>query len=161
MMQSFIDFASSFDNFLEFPINNDEQYLNTSNHIYDDVSFHYVSILSDMATQNLVIVILLAIIDIFFVLPSNLLTFIVIVRNKELMTPSNIVLSINGIIQCIGTAIYLVFRILWVYVLFFVPMVNNYKESVYTVLWWIYALMMRTGNNRLVNMQAKDPPTAG
>ena len=99
MMQPFIDFASSFDNFLEFPINNDEQYLNISNHIYDDVSFNYVSILSDMATQNLVIVALLAIIDIFFVLPSNLLTFIVIVRNKELMTPSNIVLSINGIIQ--------------------------------------------------------------
>ena len=146
-MQPVIDFGFGFDNALKFKIGDVGESLNSSNLFYDAVSFKYVSILSEVMTQNFVIITLFSIVDMLVVLPSNLLTVIVIVRNKELWTPSNIVLSINGIIQFIGTAIYLIVRSIWVYVMFLVPM-NS--KSVYMVLWWTYALMMRTGNNRLV-----------
>ena len=150
MMQSVIHFSPPMDNALKLKIGDVGESLNSSNLFYDNVSFNYVSILSGMVTQNFVIISLLAIFDMLLILPSNLLTVIVIVRNKELWTPSNIVLSINGTIQCIGTAVYLVVRFLWVYVMFLAPMNSNYKESVYMALWWTYPLMMRTGNNRLV-----------
>jgi hypothetical protein len=146
-MQSFMDFGSSFDNAFKFKINDNGDLLNSSSVFYDDVSFNYVSILSELMTKNFIIMIFRAIVDMFLVLPSNLLTVIVIIRNKELWTPSNIVLSINGISQSIGTAIYLVVRSLYIYVIFFVP---TYKESVFKVVWLTYTLMMRTGNNRLV-----------
>ena len=149
-MQSVIHFSPPMDNALKLKIGDVGESLNSSNLFYDNVSFNYVSILSGMVTQNFVIISLLAIFDMLLILPSNLLTVIVIVRNKELWTPSNIVLSINGTIQCIGTAVYLVVRFLWVYVMFLAPMNSNYKESVYMALWWTYTLMMRTGNNRLV-----------
>lgn len=145
-MHSIIDFASILDNVWV-----EGKSFNISHLLYDDVSFHYVSILSEIMTKHFVIITLLAIVNVLLVLPSNLLTVIVIIRNKELWTPSNIVLSINGIVQCIGTAIYFVSRSLWVHSLFLLPMHNNYKESVYMVGWWTYSLMMRTGNNRLVS----------
>ena len=145
-MSSIINFTSTLDK-----VSMDGKSLNLSNLFYDDVSFHYVSILSEIMTKHFVIIALLAILNIILVLPSNVLTIIVIIRNKELWTPSNIVLCINGIVQCIGTTIYIVFRSLWVHSLFLLPMYNNYKESIYVVTWWTCSIMMRTGNNRLVS----------
>ena len=139
-MHSIIDFSSTLDN--------DGKSSNISHLFNDNVAFHYVSILSQIMTKHFVIITLLAIFNIILVLPSNFLAVVVIIRNKELWTPSNIVLSINAIVQCIGTAIYFVTRSSWIHSFFLLPMHNDYKESVYLVGWWTYTVMMRTGNNR-------------
>ena len=91
---------------------------------------------------------ILAAINIIVVIPSNLLTLIVIITNKDLWTTSNVVLLINGFIQAFGSSIYLIMRILWFHSLFFVSSNNDYKETTYLVYWWTYSIMMRTGNNR-------------
>ena len=123
---------------------------NVSNFSERDMSFYYVSLMSDVTTQNFVIVALLTVISVVFVLPANLSTVIVIISNKELWTPSNIILCINGVTQSIGTLIYLVVRVLWTHALLLLPAHNTYKESVYLLVWGTYAVMVRTGNNRLV-----------
>ena len=91
---------------------------------------------------------ILAAINIIVVIPSNLLTLIVIITNKDLWTTSNVVLLINGFIQAFGSSIYPIIRILWFHSLFFVSSNNDYKETAYLVAWWTYTIMMRTGNNR-------------
>ena len=91
---------------------------------------------------------ILAAINIIVVIPSNLLTLIVIITNKDLWTTSNVVLLINGFIQAFGSGVYLIMRILWFYSLFFVSSNDDYKETIYLVYWWTYSIMMRTGNNR-------------
>ena len=91
---------------------------------------------------------LLSAMNIIVVLPSNLLTFIVIIKNKDLWTTSNVVLSINSLVQAAGSVIYLFARSLSLHGLFFVESDINYKETLYQVCWWTYAIMVRTGNNR-------------
>ena len=91
---------------------------------------------------------LLSAMNIIVVLPSNLLTFIVIMANKDLWTASNVVLSINSLIQAVGSVIYLFARSLSLHALFFVVSDTDYKETLYQVCWWTYAIMMRVGNNR-------------
>ena len=91
---------------------------------------------------------ILAAINITVVIPSNLLTLIVIITNKDLWTTSNVVLLINGFIQAFGSSIYLIIRILWFHSLFFVSSDDDYKETIYLVYWWTFSIMMRTGNNR-------------
>ena len=94
---------------------------------------------------------LLSAMNIIVVLPSNLLTFIVIVVNKDLWTASNVVLSINSLVQAVGSVIYLFARSLSLHALFFVVSDTDYKETLYQVCWWTYAIMVRVGNNRRVN----------
>ena len=91
---------------------------------------------------------LLSAMNIIVVLPSNLLTFIVIIVNKDLWTASNVVLSINSLVQAVGSVIYLFARSLSLHALFFVVSDTDYKETLYQVCWWTYAIMVRAGNNR-------------
>ena len=91
---------------------------------------------------------LLSAMNIIVVLPSNLLTFIIIMMNKDLWTTSNVVLSINSLVQAAGSVIYLFSWSLSLHALFFVVSDIDYKETLYQVCWWTYAIMMRTGNNR-------------
>ena len=91
---------------------------------------------------------LLSAMNIIVVLPSNLLTFIVIIVNKNLWTASNVVLSINSLVQAVGSVIYLFARSLSLHALFFVVSDTDYKETLYQVCWWTYAIMVRAGNNR-------------
>ena len=91
---------------------------------------------------------LLSAMNIIVVLPSNLLTFIVIFVNKDLWTASNVVLSINSLVQAVGSVIYLFARSLSLHALFFVVSDTDYKETLYQVCWWTYAIMVRAGNNR-------------
>ena len=91
---------------------------------------------------------LLSAMNIIVVLPSNLLTFIVIMANKDLWTASNVVLSINSLVQAVGSVIYLFARSLSLHALFFVVSDTGYKETLYQVCWWTYAIMVRAGNNR-------------
>ena len=113
------------------------------------------------ATQNTVVLMLLEIVNTHFtfanllsamnitvVLPSNLLTFVVIIMNKDLWTASNVVLSINSLVQAAGSVIYLFARSLSLHAIFFVVSDIDYKESLYQICWWTYGIMMRTGNNR-------------
>lgn len=113
------------------------------------------------ATENTVVLMLLEIVSTHFtfanllsamniivVLPSNLLTFIVIMMNKDLWTTSNVVLSINSLVQAAGSVIYLFARSLSLHALFFVVSDIDYKETLYQVCWWTYAIMVRAGNNR-------------
>ena len=149
-MESFTDFYSIFEHHLESEILEDESLLNKSSLFQGDMSFYYVLLMSEMTTKHFIILSIITITSVLFVVPSNLWMVIVIIRNKTLWTPSNIVLTINGIIQCIGASICLVLRPLLVHGLFLLPMQNSYKESIYLAAWWTYVLMMRTGNNRLV-----------
>ena len=91
---------------------------------------------------------LLSAMNIIVVLPSNLLTFIVIIMNKDLWTTSNVVLSINSLVQAAGSVIRPFAWSLSLHALFFVVSDIDYKETLYQVCWWTYAIMMRTGNNR-------------
>ena len=104
--------------------------------------------LSGIMPLHFVFFTLLAGIDILLVMPANLITVLVIIRKKDLWTPSNIVLSINGIIQGIGSVIYAILRSVWFHDFFLLPMNNDYKETVYCVFWWTGSIMMRAGNNR-------------
>ena len=154
-MMPFMDFQLEFLNHLDLEESlhlqwNVDQLKNDSRLSDKNMTFQYVSILYDIMTQNLFPIILIATFNILLILPTNILTVIVIFRNKELWTPSNIVLSINGIIQAIGSTTYLISRSLWLPSLFLLPMHNQYKESLYLMGWWTATIMLRTGNNRLV-----------
>ena len=107
-----------------------------------------INILLEITYIHFSVATILAAINIIVVIPSNLLTLIVIITNKDLWTTSNVVLLINGFIQAFGSSIYLIIRILWFHSLFFVSSNNDYKETAYLVAWWTYTIMMRTGNNR-------------
>ena len=107
-----------------------------------------INILLELIYIHFSVATILAAINIIVVIPSNLLTLIVIITNKDLWTTSNVVLLINGFIQAFGSSIYLIMRILWFHSLFFVSSNNDYKETAYLVPWWTYTIMMRTGNNR-------------
>ena len=113
----------------------------------DSLSLEYISAVSQIIIPSFVGITLLTTFT-FLSIPANLLTVLVIVRNKDLWTASNTVLSINGVIQALGGVIYLISRSLWLYSFLFLPMNKNYKETVYQIGWWTYSLMMRTGNNR-------------
>ena len=107
-----------------------------------------INILLEIIYIHFSVATILAAINIIVVIPSNLLTLIVILTNKDLWTTSNVVLLINGFIQAFGSSVYLIMRILWFHSLFFVSSNNDYKETTYLVYWWTYSIMMRTGNNR-------------
>ena len=107
-----------------------------------------INILLEIMYTHFSVATILAAMNIVVVLPSNLLTLVVIITNKDLWTTSNVVLLINGFIQALGSGMYLITRILWFHSLFFVSSNNDYKETAYLVPWWTYTIMMRTGNNR-------------
>ena len=107
-----------------------------------------INILLEIMYTHFSVATILAAMNIVLVLPSNLLTLIVIITNKDLWTNSNVVLMVNGFVQALGSGIYLITRILWFHSLFFVSSNNDYKENAYLVAWWTYTIMMRTGNNR-------------
>ena len=121
--------------------------LSTLQTFNDTTSFHYVSIMVELLNVHVIFVTLLTAFDLLVVIPANILTGIVIIRNKDLWTPGNFVLLINGIVQAIGSAIYLIIRCTGLTLL---PMHTEYREELYMVGWWSISIMMRTGNNRLV-----------
>ena len=116
--------------------------------LYIATSSSSINILLEIMYTHFSVATILAAMNIVLVLPSNLLTLIVIITNKDLWTNSNVVLMVNGFVQALGSAIYLITRILWFHSLFFVSSNNDYKETAYLVAWWTYTIMMRTGNNR-------------
>ena len=119
---------------------NEDLYIARSSSIINtllEIMYTHFSVATVLSAMNIVVV-----------LPSNLLTLIVIITNKDLWTTSNVVLIINGFIQALGSGMYLITRILWFHSLFFVSSNNDYKETAYLVPWWTYTIMMRTGNNR-------------
>ena len=107
-----------------------------------------VLMLVEMVNTHFTFANLLSAMNIIVVLPSNLLTFIVIIMNKDLWTASNVVLSINSLVQAAGSVIRPFAWSLSLHALFFVVSDIDYKETLYQVCWWTYAIMMRTGNNR-------------
>ena len=107
-----------------------------------------INVLLEIMYTHFSVATILAAMNIVLVLPSNLLTLIVIIANKDLWTNSNVVLVVNGFVQALGSDIYLITRILWLHSLFFVSSNNDYKETAYLLGWWTYTIMMRTGNNR-------------
>ena len=107
-----------------------------------------INILLEIMYTHFSVATILAAMNIVVVLPSNLLTLIVIITNKDLWTTSNVVLVVNGFVQALGSGMYLITRILWFHSLFFVSSNNDYKETAYLFNWWTYVIMMRTGNNR-------------
>ena len=141
------DLSSIFQNGLEFQFKRSEV-INAMKINNGNMTFPYVSILSEMINTHFAILTLISAIHIVLVIPSNLLAVFVIVKNKELWTTSNVVLSINGVIQAIGSAVALAPRSLWIHSFFLLPMNVRYKETLYLVVWWTYSVMMRTGNNR-------------
>ena len=113
----------------------------------DTLSLEYISTVSRILVPSYVSITLISCFT-FLSIPANLLTVLVIIRNKDLWTASNTVLSINGVIQTLGGAIYLISRSLWLYSFLLVPTSTHYKETIYLMGWWTYSIMMRTGNNR-------------
>lgn len=107
-----------------------------------------IKILLEIMYTHFSVATILSAMNIIVVIPSNLLTLIVIITSKDLWTTSNVVLLINGFIQALGSSVYLIMRVLWFHSLFFVSSNNDYKETTYLVYWWTYSIMMRTGNNR-------------
>ena len=119
-------------------------------HDFENFSTHnsVVLMLLEIVNTHFTFANLLSAMNIIVVLPSNLLTFIVIMANKDLWTASNVVLSINSLVQAVGSVIYLFARSLSLHALFFVVSDTDYKETLYQVCWWTYAIMVRAGNNR-------------
>ena len=96
---------------------NEDLYIARSSSIINtllEIMYTHFSVATILAAMNIVLV-----------LPSNLLTLIVIITNKDLWTNSNVVLMVNGFVQALGSAIYLITRILWFHSLFFVSSNNH------------------------------------
>ena len=129
---------------------NTSEILSTMQTFNGTTSFHYVSIMEKLLNTHVIWVTLLTAFDFFVVIPANILTVVVIIRSKCLWTQGNVVLSINGIVQAVGSAIFLVLRCNS-FALF--PINTNYKDELVMAGWWTYFIMMRTGNNRFVNNQ--------
>ena len=113
----------------------------------DTLSLQYISTLSSILTPSYFCMAIITVFT-FLSIPANILTVFTITLNKDLWTPCNAVLSINGVVQATGSLIYLILRSLWFHNYIFLPMDKNYMESVYVIGWWTYCLMMRAGNNR-------------
>ena len=140
------EFSAMLQNSLDFWSNTSE-IVSTLKTFDDTTPFHYVSIISELLNTHIVWITLLTAFDLLVVIPANILTVVVIFRSKDLWTPGNFVLSINGVVQAIGSAIYLIIRCTGFTIL---PINVNYKEELYMAGWWTFSIMMRTGNNRLV-----------
>ena len=108
-------------------------------------SFYFVSIMLQKLTTPIMFLILLSAFDLLAVIPANIVTAVVIIKNKELWTSSNVVLAINGLVQATGSLICLVGRFGFAILPYFG---QNQKHAFYVRGWWSYTIMMRTGNNR-------------
>ena len=126
---------------------NASEILTTLKTFDDTTSFHYVSTMIELLNIHVIFITLLTAFDLLVIIPANILTVVVIIKNKDLWTPGNVVLLINGVVQAIGSAIYGVIRCTGFTLL---PVNADYKDELYMVGWWSYSIMMRTGNNRLV-----------
>ena len=110
--------------------------------------FHFVSIMLQQLTAPVVFVTVLTAFSLFVVVPANVITAVVIIKNKDLWTCSNVVLAINAIVQATGSLIYLVVR--WGGMGIFPFFDQSQADAFFILCWWSYFIMMRTGNNRLV-----------
>ena len=87
----------------------------------------------------------MTIIHIFFVIPSNLFTLIVIVKNKSLWTSSNTILIINSSFMMIGSVLILFLRPAYFpFLLYDEPG----RQVAFCISWWVCTLTFRIGNNR-------------
>ena len=141
-----VDFTQLFQNRIEFG-NNFREVKDSLIKLNDTLSLQYISTLASILTPSYFCMAVITVFT-FLSIPANILTVFTITLNKDLWTPCNAVLSINGLVQATGSFIYLITRSLWFYSFIFLPMNRNYKQSVYATGWWTYSLMMRTGNNR-------------
>ena len=114
----------------------------------ETTSFNFVSIVLQQLTIPVIFITLLTAFNLIIVIPANVITAIVIIKNKELWTCSNVVLAINAIVQATGSLIYLVVRWGGLGILPFFD--QSQEHAFYIIGWWSYCIMMRTGNNRLV-----------
>ena len=143
-----IEISSTFESGLNFEMNVTENMKMTQELDQFATLDTVVLMLLEIVNTHFTFANLLSAMNIIVVLPSNLLTFIVIIVNKDLWTASNVVLSINSLVQAVGSVIYLFARSLSLHALFFVVSDTDYKETLYQVCWWTYAIMVRAGNNR-------------
>ena len=143
-----IDISSTLESGLNFEMNVTENMKMTQDLDQFATLDTVVLMLLEIVNTHFTFANLLSAMNIIVVLPSNLLTFIVIIVNKDLWTASNVVLSINSLVQAVGSVIYLFARSLSLHALFFVVSDTDYKETLYQVCWWTYAIMVRAGNNR-------------
>ena len=112
----------------------------------ETTEFDFVSIMLKQLTIPVIFVTVLTAFSLLVVIPANVITAVVIIKNKDLWTSSNVVLAINGIVQATGTLIYLVIRWGGLTILPFFD--QNQEHVFYMIGWWSYCIMMRTGNNR-------------
>ena len=143
-----IDISSTLENGLNFEMNVTENMKMTQELDQFATLDTVVSMLLEIVKTHFTFANLLSAMNIIVVLPSNLLTFIVIIMNKDLWTTSNVVLSINSLVQAAGSVIRPFAWSLSLHALFFVVSDIDYKETLYQVCWWTYAIMVRAGNNR-------------
>ena len=105
----------------------------------------YVSIMKQEAFMHLIFQGVMTITYIFLVIPSNLFTLMVIVKNKDMWTSSNTVLAINALFMMIGSA-----AILFLRQAHFPLLLYGDSDRIYanTVAWWVCTMTFRIGNNR-------------
>ena len=113
----------------------------------ETTSFHFVTIMLQKLTIPVMFRALLAAFNLLIVIPANIFTAVVIIKNKELWTSSNVVLAINGIVQATGSLICLVVRPGGFAILPYFG--QSQQHAFYVIGWWSYTIMMRSGNNRL------------
>lgn len=105
----------------------------------------FISTMKKEALKFLIFQCVMTIIHIFFVIPSNLFTIIVIAKNKGLWTTSNTILVINSSFMAIGSVLILFLR-----PAYFPHLLYNERnrEIAYSISWWVCILTFRIGNNR-------------
>ena len=124
------------------------QYQNLENsswsHLTLDDKF-FILTMKQEALKFVIFQCVMMIIHIFFVIPSNLFTLIVIVKNKSLWTSSNTILVINSLFMTIGSVLILFLRPAYFpYLLYDEPS----RELAFCLSWWVCTLTFRIGNNR-------------
>ena len=129
-----VDFAQLFQNRIEFG-NNFREVKDSLIKMNDILSLQYISTLSSILTPSYFCMAIITVFT-FLSIPANILTVFTITLNKDLWTPCNAVLSINGVVQATGSLIYLILRSLWSHNYISLPMDKNYMESVYVIGWW-------------------------
>ena len=107
--------------------------------------YHYLSIMQEEAFHHLIFQCIMTIVHIFLVIPSNIFTLVVIVKNKTLWTPSNSILAINAVFMMIGSTAILFLRQAHFPLLLYGESYRTYANEVG---WWVCTMTFRIGNNR-------------
>ena len=117
---------------------------NSWSHLTLDDKF-FIETMKQEALKFLIFQSVMMIIHMFFVIPSNLFTLIVILKNRSLWTSSNAILVINSSFMTIGSVLILFLRPAYFpFLLYDEPS----REVAFCISWWVCTLTFRIGNNR-------------